>query len=143
MDKISFDYKVHKKPKSLSIDTYINDKILFPKLNINIAYLEDTFFESGKYPLFVCSCGDENCGGVWESPRVTVKENTIRWELYEPTRHTFVFDKEEYIKEIQTLRNSLTHYRPYQNWYNVEYTALYYVGDFAKPYKLQNSHERE
>lgn len=135
MDRILFEYCVKKDEgnRYLSIDTYINNERIFPKLNINIFCLDNSLKESGEYPLFVCGCGDEGCGGVFRTPYVEVEEERITWFIYEPEQREFTFDKEQLTSDIRHLKRSLLNYRPSQNWYNVHYTALHKtVGYFLK-----------
>ena len=84
-------------------DIKINGVDVFSDLCLNIEAFLDSTKASGTYPLFVCGCGDEGCGGVFESPKVTVKEETIVWKIYQPEPYYFRFDKQRLLEQAKFL----------------------------------------
>lgn len=134
MDSIVFDYKMEQigDERYLNIDTYINNKQLFPNLRINIFCLEESTQTSGEYSLLTCVCGDEGCAGIFRSPDVLVDNNTITWTIYEPIAYTFRFDKKTLIKTIAHLKKSLLNERSFKEWKRIEYTPCSCVADFLK-----------
>jgi len=134
MDRILFDYCVEdfNGERYLTINTYINMERIFPKLTLNIFCLDTSLKKSGNYPLFVCECGIEGCGGVFKTPFVKVNETTIEWHIFQPQNRLFIFDRQTLEKDIRHLKLSLLHYEPSQVWKKVNYTAMSYVGGFLK-----------
>ena len=134
MDSIVFDHKIisDEKEHYLKITTYINGINFFSRHVINIFCLEASTKKSGQYALFVCTCGDEGCGGIENSPDVMVDETTITWNIYEPATYKLRFDKETLVKTISHLKKTLLHEKPLKQWEEIEYTPCMSVASFLK-----------
>lgn len=134
MDSIIFEHKIINDGKEpyLKITTYINGIHFFSRHLINIFCLEASTKKSGQYALFVCTCGDEGCGGVENSPDVMVDETTITWNIYEPAAYKLRFDKETLVKTIFHLKKTLLDEKPLKQWEEIEYTPCMSVASFLK-----------
>jgi len=135
--KYSFSHEKESKNKIdiyLNINTYINNIKIFPNLMINIFFLEYSI-QTDKidyYPLFVCSCGDEGCGGVHTSPIVRVEDDIIKWYITDPKKYVFRFDKNDFIKKIENFKQQLLKEKSIKEWQNIHYTYGSMVSDFLE-----------
>lgn len=88
-------------------DIKINGVHIFGDLFLDVETFLSSTRASGTYPLFVCGCGDEGCGGVFNSPKVTIKEETILWDVYQPQRYTFRFDKQALLEQAKLIEERI------------------------------------
>lgn len=88
-------------------DVKINGVSIYDDLFLNIEAFVESTQASGAYPLFVCGCSDEGCGGVFKSPKVTIKEETILWDVYQPQRYTFRFDKQVLSEQAKLIEERI------------------------------------
>ena len=118
----------------LHIDTYINNIKIFPNLIINIFFLEYSIQTDkiDNYPLFVCNCGDEGCGGVDTSPIVRVEDDLINWYITDPKKYLFRFNKNNFVKKIENFKQQLLKEKSIEKWKNIHYTYGSMVSDFLE-----------
>lgn len=110
-------------------NAYINDSIFLPNHYFNIWDIERTYLKSCAYDLFTCSCGDEGCAGIWETPKVKVTEKSVKWWIFYPHSYKFEFDKAQYIDAIQSLKEKMLRFYTKKQWKNVKYLVTWNVAE--------------
>jgi hypothetical protein len=83
----------------------INSIDIYDDLFLNIEAFIASTQASGTYPLFVCGCSDEGCGGIFKSPKVSVKDETIVWEIFQPQPLYLRFDKQVLLEKARSVND--------------------------------------
>lgn len=68
--------------------------------------LQKSCEQEGQYLLFTCYCGNPEDAG-WDYITVKHNENEIMWSFERDTELQFVFNKSEYIKQVESCKNLL------------------------------------
>ena len=80
----------------------------------NTAFLRSC--KSSEQFMFVCSCGDAGCAGIWNGIGVKVRRYTVEWRIPEHSNYTFLtkkfysFDRIAYEATRKKLLDSLINY---------------------------------
>ncbi len=129
-DNIKF--KVHSDKKYFDLEVLINDESFLKDFCANIYEYDDMLKKSGHYELFTCSCGVEGCAGIFKTPYVEVKDDSITWNIYEPNVCKFMFKKDEIKNAVLNLKKDLLKLKSKKYWDRVEYLYGFRVGEFLK-----------
>jgi len=122
-DHIHFDYTV---ADELRINAYINGLELFKNddIGFDIREMIRSLKKDGTYALYVCSgCGDEGCGGIFESPKVTSDNGIVIWTIYELKPYTFRFKKAQLLSAFEILKAKMLKEKTLEAWQN---TSMYF-----------------
>jgi len=130
-DHIHFDYTVS---DELRINVYINGIELFKDegISFDIREMIHSLKKDGKYALYVCSgCGDEGCGGVFETPQITSDKGITAWRIFEPKSYTFNFKKAQLLSAFETLKVKMLKEKNLEEWKNISMylSRVYFLGD--------------
>jgi len=121
--KVQYKYNKDKKVNDINISTMIDGDAYLPGLVINIFQLDNSLITEGYCPLFVCTCGDQGCGGVWETPIIDIHDTFILWRITSPHKRTLVFDKKVIANAINDLKNDLLSHMTLNESKEIDYLA--------------------
>ncbi len=85
-------------------------------LYLDIGELYRSIKNNGEYELFVCSCSSQGCAGIFDTPQVTITNDTVIWKIFEPKAYLFNFDKKDYYDVMSALKNDLLHIKSVDYW---------------------------
>jgi hypothetical protein len=58
---------------------WIDDEVFFDDTVVHLGRLVESMYQSGRYFLMTCSCGEAGCAGFFHEIRVKTKQDTVVW----------------------------------------------------------------
>ena len=135
IDNLEIKYSINKKHKNengdITLFSIINEESFLPSLVLNLFELERSLIEVGDdFSLFLCTCGDAECGGVTECQTISHLEENIIIRFKSPIIRTIVLSKDNIIEQIDTLRNKLFRERNINEYKYIEVFAYEPIYDW-------------
>lgn len=135
-ESLKYDYIYFGIEDEIDLKFYasINGERFLKTYYLNIFELWNSIANEGKYELFVCNCGSQECAGIFETPKVTFDGETVIWEIFEPERHTFKFKRSCLRSEINELKVNMLIKRSFPEWKNIQYLFQNNLNEFLSDF---------
>ncbi len=114
----------------LKVNVYVDDIQILERYYLDLNALYFCTKENGEHRLFTCSCGVEECGGIWKTPYTKISDNELIWHIYEPKNYIFVFEKAQVEDALADLEKRMRKDKSMEEWKKIELGLTGNVSEF-------------